>query len=248
MSEMISLTGIVISSMPVGEYDNRIVLLTKERGKICAFAKGSRRMHSSLTGLVRPFLMGRFELYEGRDAYTLTGGESKEYFEELSKDLVGVYYGFYFLEIADYYSREGIEGTNMLNLLYMSFKALINKNIDNDLIKLIFEFKAMVINGEYPEVFECVKCKSATGITHFSLIQGGGICTKCRTNVFDSFTISNDLLYTMQYIILAKLDKLYTFTLKDTVLAEFEKMMKVLRKANFDKHFKSLDILETMKI
>ena len=248
MSEMVSLTGIVLSCIPVGEYDNRIVILTKERGKICAFAKGARKMHSHLMGLTRPFLMGRFDLYEGREAYTLAGGESREYFEELSKDLNAVYYGFYFLEIADYYGREGIEAKNMLNLLYVSFKALTDERLKKELVKCVFELKAMMINGEYPETFCCVGCKTKDELRYFSVSRGGVLCETCAKSVHDAAMISSDVLYTLQYVISAKLESLYSFTLDDATMQGFENIMKLLRKTNFDKHFKSLDMLEIMKI
>ena len=248
MSEMVSLTGIVLSCMPVAEYDNRIVILTSERGKICAFAKGSRRMHSHLMGLTRPFLMGRFDLYEGRDAYTLVGGEPTEYFDELSKDIDAVYYGFYFLEVGDYYGREGIEAKDMLNLLYVSFKALMALRVPRPLIKNIFELKAMTINGEYPEVFHCAKCMKEKETAFFSLSMGGLVCADCSANAHDITVISKDTVYALKYVISSGMDKLYTFTLSDSIFAEFDNIMRILRKANFDKHFKSLDILNALQI
>lgn len=152
MREQISVTGMVLMTAPVGEYDRRLVILTRGRGKITAFARGVRRPGNQLMAAAAPFVFGKFLLHEGRDAYTLAGAEVENYFREIAGDMEAACYGSYFLELADYYGRENIDATETLRLLYQSLRALLKPSVPNRLVKPVYELKLMEINGEYREL------------------------------------------------------------------------------------------------
>ncbi len=135
---------------PIGEYDRRICLLTKERGKISAFAKGARKPGNRLAAATNPFSFGYFKLYEGKSSYNIAEADIRNYFEELRTDYEGAYYGMYFAEVADYYTRENNDEREMMKLLYQSLRALCVKSLPRELVKTIFEIKAIAVNGEYP--------------------------------------------------------------------------------------------------
>lgn len=147
--DAIELTGVVLLVQPIGEYDRRVVILTRERGKITAFARGARRVNSPLMAATSPFVFGRFTLYEGRNAYTLTAVSVTAYFNELSSLSPGVYYGFYFLELAAYYGQEGMMAEGMVNLLYVTFRAIIKNSVPLPLLRRIYECRLMAENGEF---------------------------------------------------------------------------------------------------
>lgn len=248
MGEICTVTGMVLSAMPIGEYDKRLVILTREKGKISAFAKGARKPGNPQMAGSRPFSFGEFDLFEGRSSYTVAAMRIQNYFEELGADLAGTMYGCYFLEFAGYYGRENIDGSEMIKLLYQSFRALLKVSLPDELVRRIFELKLMVINGEYPNVFSCTGCKKKEDISHFfSTERNGLLCSECASfhqNEASVIPVLEATVYAMQYIITSPTERLYTFTVKPEVLNELGRIMDMEITRYVDRRMKSLDILE----
>ena len=216
-SQACTVTGIVLSAVPAGDYDKLIVLLTRERGKIRAFARGSRRMNSPLLAASTAFAFGEFQIYEGRTAYSVAQASIRNYFSELMTDFDASCYGQYCLEFADFYTGENVDGTDYLRLLYQSLRALSVPSLPRKLVRYIYELKAMVYSGECPQTYE----------------------------QFESWKLDPSTMYALQYVTASPVEKLYTFTLAPQVLEEFGKAVGWLRERYVKRHFKSLEILET---
>lgn len=216
-SQTYTVTGMVLSAAPVGDYDKLVVLLTRERGKIRAFARGARRPGSALMAVANAFAFGEFQIYEGRTSYTMSQASIQNYFGELMTDFEGACYGQYFLEFADYYTRENADGSDFLKLAYQSLRALLVPSLPRKLVRYIYELKAMTYSGECPQTFE----------------------------QFSDWNLNPSTEYALQYVVATSVEKLYTFLLTEEVFAEFARVVTWLRKHYVEHRFKSLEILET---
>ena len=263
MAESITVTGMILSAQPNKEYDRRLVLLTKERGKLSVFANGVRRPTAMLSGCSQPFVFGKFTLYEGRDSYTLQGVEPENFFAELRSDLEAVYYGVYFCEFDETVTREGLPAKEELKVLYRSLGALLKKSIGSELVRAIFELKMLSVGGISPQVCECVKCRKKENLHWFSAKSGGCICKACADKLWEEETlaegqngglvigerylpVSGSTLYTMQYILATPIESLYTFTVTEDVLGQLKKILKEFTDLHIGRKFKSLEMLELL--
>ena len=274
MTGQIKLTGMVLVSMPVGDYDRRLTILTKERGKISAFAKGARKPTSPLLGCSQPFSFGEFVLYEGKSSYNVVGADISNYFAELREDMEAIYYAMYFCEFCCYMTKENLEAGEQLKLLYMTLRALCKPSLNKRLVRRIFELRFMAVNGEMPQVDSCVLCGRddmlKEGRAWFSAEEGGLLCDTCRQKRLkeretaagvttgavslqqdggrfpwdDGVLVGTSTIYTMQFVLATPLEKLFTFKVSDEVLSEFSNVMTWFLNKHVGHTMKSEEMLE----
>ena len=216
--DSITAYGMVISSMPIGEYDRRLEILTGDFGKISVFARGARKPSSPLVSLSRPFAFGEFQLFQGKSSYSVSSAKISNYFTELSKDIELTYYGSYFLELARYFCREAVPALSELKLLYQSLRALCSEKFENRLVRAVFELKLLEIQGLAPQ---------AEYISNERSIRRG---TRFAYN----------------FVLNASLEKLFTFRLSEEVLEEFADICAALMAQSTQREFNSLNLLETL--
>ena len=217
--------GIVLSASTIGEYDKRVVLLTRENGRISAFARGARRPKSTLSAVTEPFCFGEFYVFRGRDSYTVEEVHPENFFPALRTDLERLYRGMYFCEVADYFTREGMPAAAELELLYRSLLALTGEDIPPELIRRIFELRMLAIAGYAPYYMEE---------------------EKCWHDERGAWSLSETASYTVGQILSKPLKSLYSFTVSEAIRAELDRAVGRFFRQHTDRKFRSLETLEQL--
>ena len=149
MSERLTVTGMVLKAYDYSEYDRRLIVLAREVGRITVFAKGVRRQGAKFMAASEPFVYGDFRLFEGKNAYNLSEAEVKNYFENIRLDMERMLYASFFADMTEYCTRENVDGSENLKLLYRALQALLTDNLDKRLISAAFQLKLIMLGGEY---------------------------------------------------------------------------------------------------
>ena len=142
-------------------------------------------------------------------------------------------------------------------LLYQTLRALESPAFSNRLVRCIYELRTLTINGEAPNVFGCTKCGKKEALHWFSGKTARMLCDHCVNELrrkpenmaaLPTYQkVQESTVYTMQYIMTAKLAKLYTFSVSDQVLWELQQCIREYMKYYINHSFKSLKILEEVE-
>ncbi|MCR5666167.1 MAG: DNA repair protein RecO [Eubacterium sp.] len=236
-------TGIVLRSQPVGESDKRVTILTKEYGKISAFARGARRPKSPLIAATEPFAFGEFDVYMGRTSNNVQKARIHNYFRDLTQDFDTSCYGFYVLEVADYYCAEYAPDMEMLTLLYQTLRALESGKFERTLIRGIFELKTLVIAGVYPDLFHCMSCQKDHDLSYIDFTKNGIYCRECGAKQRGK-QLDESCVYALQYVISTASKSIYSFKLADQVLHQFVSVVHTLFEKYTNHRFNSAQFLD----
>lgn len=235
----------------IGESDKFIAIFTKSNGKVMVNAPYAKKHNRGLASRTQIFVYGEFMLQETKGNYKLLQADIIEAFHDLRNDLLRLSYSAYVLEFIDVTMEENLSSPDVLRLVVRTLQAMCKDEIKSNLIRHIFELKHMCLLGFMPNVFSCNGCGLSHGESaklYFDIVQGGIVCADCSEPSQYRLKISEGTLHAMQYIVSVHIDEIFTFTVSDKVLFEYNKIMSKYISYYIDKKFKTLKFIEDIEM
>ena len=169
--------SIVLRSADYRENDRMLTLLTKERGKISALARGCRKPGNPLFGMTEVFVCSEFGFYRKNGRYTITQGVLVQNFYGIRKRLDAMLTASVVTEACELAGTEQ-PNARLFALLANVLFALDRAENQTKPVFVFFVIKLLDIIGMRPITDRCVCCgkKRADKI---NMALGGAVCEAC---------------------------------------------------------------------
>jgi len=238
--------AIVLRTMPLGEADKLVTMLTREAGKVKAVARGSRKTKSKFSALVEPLTLGSFLLHAGKTFYTFIQGELLKSYTGLQHDLERFVHAQYFCEICDRCLPEGEPAEAVFHLLLTALETL---EVDPHPARVArcFELNLLEELGLKPALDACRICGKSGGPFRFDPLEGGLVCAECPRPA-SSFPVSAASLAVMKRLLAYGFQKLSVCLLSPQSQSEIHQVCLGLFQHIFDvRSLRSLQFLKAGK-
>lgn len=174
--------AIVLRTQKLGEADRIITLLTRNRGKVRAVAKGVRKTTSKFGSRLEPATVVDVQLYEGRNLDTVTQADIlAPYGDHIAKDYSAWTACAAMLETADRLCEDAERVLAQFNLLAGALAALAAGKAPSYLLLDAYLVRAVATAGWSPSFINCADCGAPGPHRSFNVAAGGALCPQCRT-------------------------------------------------------------------
>ncbi|NLJ33348.1 MAG: DNA repair protein RecO [Firmicutes bacterium] len=172
--------AVVLNHRYFGEADKIVTLYSREKGKLKAVARGSRRPRNRLLAGTQPYSHTEFLLFSGKGLDQISQCELKESFYTLREGLEEMTAAAYVAELYDVLIEEG-EGNEELFYLLLCVLHLLIGAKDIDLVLRFFELRFLSLLGYRPQLIRCAHCDGHLEKEQLKISSrlGGLLCPHC---------------------------------------------------------------------
>ncbi len=212
MQESFNIKAIVLNRYSYKENDLRVVLYSKEKGKIELIARGGLKPKSKLAGHIEPIILIDGMVILGRKVNYIGTAIGRNCYVNIKNDSIKLFYAGLVIKIIDRQNKfEDTLNANSIFDLLKDFLDTLNKyNLAQSEYKLLYSFfilKFLTYIGFSPELTHCCKCQNkikqvdaSQGKNYFIVSMGGIACEKCFNSFDNPIEISNDCIKILRFV------------------------------------------------
>jgi len=228
-----------------------LTLLSAEKGKFTALARGSKNIRSHKLSACALFSYSDMTFRESKDKLQIREATLIEDFFDIRKDLDLLSLASYVAQVLYTVTTEENGEADMLSLGLNTLYALAKTDKDPRLIKSVFELRAMLHLGFAPSLGGCEACgKSGCCLYYFDSREGTLLCPECRqlqTAPSAKLSLGAETLAAMQYILCALPKRIFSFSLSETAMNELSIITERFLVTQTDTHYKTLQFYHGLK-
>jgi DNA repair protein RecO (recombination protein O) len=184
----------VLATLDYGDSDRLVTLLTREHGKVTAFASGARKSKRRFAGALEPTTLLRAQLVErSSDTVRIDGADIERHFHRIRDDLPRIARALYCLELCRELLKDREPHPQLFDLL-QRYLEMLDEGAAGPTSLLAFELSALQYAGFQPSFGSCAICGGAPdSAPSFDPQHGGVVCPRCRGRAEGALGISVEL-------------------------------------------------------
>ena len=243
------LRGIVLRETETKETDKILTLLTAERGKISAIARGARRKNCKFAAGAQSLAYSEWTLCQRGQWYYVNEGSSVELFPGLRQDLDAMALGFYFAELTEAVTAEETPAEDLLRHLLNRLYRLSALQYPPLLVKAAFELKLLCLAGYEPLADSCACCGRPDPVEPVLDVDQGVLrCHACGAGERGrSVPLGRSSLAALRHIVSGDPKRLYAFRLGEESLARLSAAAECFLTVQLERGFRTLEFYKSLK-
>ncbi len=240
--------AIVLSRFDMGETDRVFTLLTRDRGKIRAIAKGARRPTSKLAPSLDYFNRCRVMLSRGRDLDVITSVEVIERREGFGERVTAFSHACHLAEVTGRLVPEGQDVPEVYQLLSAALTEL-EQPVEPWVLARWFEMALLAVTGYRLELYRCAACGNELLAEPNMLgIQTGGVlCPNCWPNDPNGRVMSVNVQKILRSLDRNGMGEVRRISVEPALAGEIEGTLAIYMRSIAERDFASLRVLREIR-
>lgn len=192
-----NITAIVLSRWDIGEHNRKLSLLTREKGKLYAVARGVRKAKSRNAGITEPLTVFRTSIAFGKNTNYIAQTQPILSFSEIRKDFFKLNSALAWVETIDEVTRSGENIKNLFDFCLFVLNYI--QSLNNPLNALCWGDLQLMRHCGYSPNFE-MDDKFGKNIKKYKLSPRAGGVINENESAIDEFDVSIEALIALQKI------------------------------------------------